>query len=419
MPRLAPQLLRHARKIDPLLPLLLRPCRDLVSAQNELRWLREHAIKTANNSEKRSRIAGWRTVLRQLVEERTTGKPLQYILGTEYFGDLEIVCYPGVLIPRQETAASVTHLVDLLRQAEDLPSELRVLDLCTGTGCIPLLFQHEFNKARHDKGRLRLLGVDISPIAVRLARYNHMRLSNMRDLQRQERQMFKPGRDNDKKKNIAKPRYSTLDGTEDIGAGDTTEFMSADVLMDPLSDRYEMDAPPFVAEMNFENQPPFWDILISNPPYISPSAFNRTTTHSVRVFEPKLALVPPPSPGKSDEEQGDSFYPRLLTIANQVEAKLVLFEVADLEQAIRVARMARDSDKWDGVEIWRDQPELESDSEDEELQEEFEVVGQGNGRSVLCWRGPATQWLGKPASTIFTRRTPKKVWLLGQELEES
>ena len=41
MPRLLHSLLLRARNISPLLPLLLRPCRTLPSARNELRWLRD------------------------------------------------------------------------------------------------------------------------------------------------------------------------------------------------------------------------------------------------------------------------------------------------------------------------------------------------------------------------------------------
>ena len=66
------------------------------SSQNELRWLGEHAAEVASkkglNDEKR--------LLQQYVSRRARGEPLQYILGTEYFGDLEIECRPGVLIPR-------------------------------------------------------------------------------------------------------------------------------------------------------------------------------------------------------------------------------------------------------------------------------------------------------------------------------
>ena len=100
MPRLTTNLLRHARSIDPLLTLLLRSCRDLPSAQNELRWLREHAIKLTQNAKARAQVPGRRVLLRHLVQKRATGKPLQYVIGSEYFGDLEIICRSGVLIPR-------------------------------------------------------------------------------------------------------------------------------------------------------------------------------------------------------------------------------------------------------------------------------------------------------------------------------
>ena len=96
MPRLHPRLFRQARAIDPLLPKLLPVCRDIRSAQNELRWLAEHAndrLKTdANTSE--------HELLSHYVRRRARGEPLQYIFGSEFFGKLEVKCRPGVLIPR-------------------------------------------------------------------------------------------------------------------------------------------------------------------------------------------------------------------------------------------------------------------------------------------------------------------------------
>ena len=116
MPRLTPSLLRHANVLDPNLALLLPACRDITSAKLELRWLREHAIRIVNGtftSSAHNNIAKKRTttkkdtiagpeeqLLSRLVRERATGKPLQYVIGTEFFGDLEIQCREGVLIPR-------------------------------------------------------------------------------------------------------------------------------------------------------------------------------------------------------------------------------------------------------------------------------------------------------------------------------
>lgn len=96
MPRIPHSLLRRARAISKLLPLLLPTCRDIPSARNELRWLGEHATERTVSSSG----ASWRALLRKLCVQRGRGKPLQYILGNQPFGDLEILCRKGVLIPR-------------------------------------------------------------------------------------------------------------------------------------------------------------------------------------------------------------------------------------------------------------------------------------------------------------------------------
>lgn len=143
-----------------------------------------------------------------------------------------------------------------------------------------------------------------------------------------------------------------------------------------------------------------WDILISNPPYISPTAFAHTTTRSVKRYEPVLSLVPslPTSSSSTpqdtdqatqDQIQGDLFYPRLLSIAADLSVKVVLFEVADLEQAKRVAGMAEKQGIWDGVEIWRDDPS----SGEVEMEAGIKVMGTGNGRSIVAYRGEGKDWL--------------------------
>jgi methylase of polypeptide subunit release factors len=105
MPRLPHSLLLRARNISPLLPLLLRPCRTLSSARNELRWLREHALSLTEG--KRERPERVRALLLQLCLQRSRGVPLQYLLGSQPFGELDILCRPGVLIPRSVTLLSL------------------------------------------------------------------------------------------------------------------------------------------------------------------------------------------------------------------------------------------------------------------------------------------------------------------------
>lgn len=107
MPRLPNALLRRARALSPHLPLLLRACRDLRSARNELRWLGEYVDSVTKKEGGRDGRAKGRERerereerLRGLVRERARGAPLQYLVGSEWFGELEIGCRRGVLIPR-------------------------------------------------------------------------------------------------------------------------------------------------------------------------------------------------------------------------------------------------------------------------------------------------------------------------------
>lgn len=97
MPRVPFSLIRAAQRENYLLPILLKECRTLDSARNELRWLRERAVHS--QSLPRSKT-GWRERLESMCQMRSQGVPLQYILGDQPFGDLEILCRRGVLIPR-------------------------------------------------------------------------------------------------------------------------------------------------------------------------------------------------------------------------------------------------------------------------------------------------------------------------------
>ena len=100
MPRLSPRALWTARNIHPLLPHTLRATRDLDSAKNELRWLQQHVADTSRGRNKQHISKGDERWLKALCVARSKGHPLQYLLGSEFFGELEIQCEPGVLIPR-------------------------------------------------------------------------------------------------------------------------------------------------------------------------------------------------------------------------------------------------------------------------------------------------------------------------------
>lgn len=92
---------------------------------------------------------------RSLLEKRLAGQPLQYLLGEwEFFGH-PFAVGPGVLIPRPETEL----LVELaLQHLSSIPSPA-VLDLCSGSGCIPISISLERPDAF-------CAGVELSPEAI-------------------------------------------------------------------------------------------------------------------------------------------------------------------------------------------------------------------------------------------------------------
>lgn len=73
------------------------------------------------------------------------GEPLAYILGEWSFYGLPFLVTPDVLIPRDDTMA-VTDLA--IEAARTYPAPQRVLDLCTGSGCIGLAIAHCVETAR-------------------------------------------------------------------------------------------------------------------------------------------------------------------------------------------------------------------------------------------------------------------------------
>jgi release factor glutamine methyltransferase len=100
------------------------------------------------------------TEIRELLRRRAAHEPVQYICGSACFFGLDFKVGPGVLVPRPETE----RLVDLaLHQTKEGD---RLLDICTGSGCIPLTMQHE------RKNTLQVTGIELSPQALNYAKEN-------------------------------------------------------------------------------------------------------------------------------------------------------------------------------------------------------------------------------------------------------
>ncbi|KIH95101.1 mitochondrial n-glutamine methyltransferase mtq1 [Sporothrix brasiliensis 5110] len=392
MPRLRPSLFWRARRSSPGAALLLPVCRDLSSALTELRWIQAHVdgpdTKTADAGRSRRRTTKGQQKVLALCRRRGRGEPLQYVLGTQPFGPLDLLCRRGVLIPRPEPEAYSMHLADLLLQERAresshgaLQAPLTILDACTGTGCIALLLYARLRQRAEAARRapVRVVGVDLVPAAVSLARANAVR------------------------NGLA----SGHEGSSTVSSGSVSSvrFVQGDLFAD--DDWLHEPAVQSLLQQTDGAQPPRLDVLVSNPPYVSTDGFARDTARSVRLFEPKLAQVPDVVRASLDHHgqpyrdataaaAEDVFYVRLLDLATRLDARILLCETGGLEQAERVVALAlakasaKASPSLLEVEIWADQPDIvDVDDPDRSVTVTGRTVaikGSGHGRSVFIRR---------------------------------
>lgn len=99
--------------------------------------------------------------LRPLVKRRANHEPLQYIVGFTDFMNARISVNEQVLIPRLETE----QLVEIVLDNHPADKELSVIDLGTGSGCIPIALKME-------RPKWKVSGIDISAEALDVAREN-------------------------------------------------------------------------------------------------------------------------------------------------------------------------------------------------------------------------------------------------------
>ena len=117
-----------------------------------------------NESLSEAQIVQLNNVLSQLQQEI----PIQYIFEKAYFYGYEFKVSPATLIPRRETEELVEWVLsEMNRQPE---KKWRVLDIGTGTGCIPISVKKEFPLAE-------IFAMDISTGALKIAKENAEKLN--------------------------------------------------------------------------------------------------------------------------------------------------------------------------------------------------------------------------------------------------
>lgn len=108
-----------------------------------------------------------------IIDRLKNSEPIQYILGSTFFYDLEIKVSPAVLIPRPETEELVDLVLKHIKQHD------KILDIGTGSGCIALALKSKI-KSLHVKG------IDISEDALQIARWNANHLGLEIDLEKKD-----------------------------------------------------------------------------------------------------------------------------------------------------------------------------------------------------------------------------------------
>lgn len=98
-----------------------------------------------------------------LTAKRAERIPLQHLTGTQEFMGLNFLVNENVLIPRQDTEILVE---EVMRQMQD---DMRILDMCTGSGCILLSLLHYSNRCVG-------IGADLSEAALKVAGENAKQL---------------------------------------------------------------------------------------------------------------------------------------------------------------------------------------------------------------------------------------------------
>ena len=250
----------------------------------------------------------------QLVKRRCTHEPLQYIVGSQEFMGFDFMVTPDVLIPRFDTEIlaelaikrSVSAIHSLAAETgEDRRNNIfRILDLCTGSGCVAVsvglgsrneLIRDKELLSRLDCFSISVTGSDISPAAVSLA-----------------------------KKNLKINRKSVYDREEETHLKCNISFLKSDLFKE-ISGTYHM--------------------ITANPPYIVRDEIKELMPE-ITEHEPHIAL--------DGGDDGMDFYRRICRKAPEylVPGGRLLMEFDD-SQAEPVEEMMLQAG-FTGIEIHRD-----------------------------------------------------------------
>ena len=128
----------------------------------------------------------------ELIDRRSKGEPVQYIMGCQEFMGLELIVNENVLIPRQDTETLVEDALEIINtgtlRGEDMDvkrKEWDILDLCTGSGAIGVSLAGIANK-------VNVTCSDISEGAIKVAKENAQKHGLAKSMKFEQGDLFKP-----------------------------------------------------------------------------------------------------------------------------------------------------------------------------------------------------------------------------------
>lgn len=197
---------------------------------------------------------------REYIAMRAKRIPLQHITGVQEFMGLEFRVNEHVLIPRQDTEVLVEEVMRNVHEG------MRILDMCTGSGCILISLLHYSNNTVG-------VGVDISEQALAVAKGNA--------------------------RSVLADRMEMEDIFAENGKTSRITFLQSDVF-DKVEGKY--------------------DIIVSNPPYIRTAVID-TLMPEVKEHEPMQAL--------DGTEDGLFFYRKIVEESREylVSSGMLYFEI--------------------------------------------------------------------------------------------
>lgn len=179
---------------------------------------------------------------RELIRRRAAHVPLQHLTGEQDFMGLPFLVNDDVLVPRQDTEVLVEEVMKHLHDG------MRILDMCTGSGCILLSLLNYSNDCEG-------VGADLSGQALAVARENYERLL--------------AGRPEMKARFLEGDLFGALTLAEESDGRTAPDGVKPDEGTNGLQERF--------------------DVIVSNPPYIKTGVID-TLMPEVREHEPMMAL---------------------------------------------------------------------------------------------------------------------------------